>query len=182
MDEWQNQDESWNAPWFQNSFPQILAGDQYGNVYKVFDVEANDQDQVGPNVMGKPVNKPINFIIDTKFMNPYIGEGARCRLQYMDLYIDSTVVANPPNNGGAITVQYYVDDNLEMPIKTLTVTTSEVQNASRYVRVFLGATARVHLLRFTLSQSQITDPIQSVQPFVLQGVVLWTRKEGRLRH
>lgn len=187
-DEWRNQEnEVWNAPWFQNSFPQIVAGDQYGNVFTVFDTDANDVDLVGPNVGSPPlpVPQPINFIIDTKFLNPYIDKGLRCRLQYLDIYIDSTQIPDPtvipPENGGQITVELFVDDNVDTPVKTVTVTTSQDPNESKYVRVFLGAIARVHLIRFTLSDTQLADPVQSVQPFTIQGIVLWTRAEGRLR-
>ena len=52
---------------------------------------------------------------------------------------------------------------------------------SFYVRVVLGSIARLHQLTLTMSPDQLADPIQGKAGFQLLGIVLWTRKCGRLK-
>lgn len=161
---WDNQVYPWDAPWLQSQFPQILAGAQDGSVFILFDTTDNATDN----------GIPFGFAIDTKFLNPYIKDGCRVRVPYVDLYCDRT-------DGGEITVECYIDDNMETPVKTLIVSTDDNTNSAKYVRIFIGIIARVIRFRFTLSADQIADPVKGTAPFVIQGLVIWTRKEGRLK-
>lgn len=163
-DLWQNSSWPWNAPANQSNFPNVVAGNSTGQVYVVYDILQNGDDD-GTN---------FGFLIDTKFLNPYIEQGLRCRLQYMDIYCDSAA-------HGQITVQLFVDDNMDTPIKTVIVNTDLTTSNAKYVRVYLGAIARVHRIRMTLSDAQIADAEIGTAPFVIQGLVLWTRAEGRLK-
>lgn len=82
-------------------FPYTLGGDQTGKVYLMFEffnAPATDNDV------------KFNFNIFTKRFNPYITEGARCRLGYVDLYC----TAFP---GGEVTLNHYVDDQ-QSPVFT----------------------------------------------------------------
>lgn len=56
-----------------------------------------------------------------------------------------------------------------------------VQGDSKYYRIYLGATAHMHQLSFSLSDSQLNDPVKGVAQFEMQGLVTWTRAQGRIR-
>lgn len=170
QDQWNNHGEPWNSPGTQENFPQIVAGDESGYVYIVYDIIGNNSD-FNPD-SGEYVN--FGFVIDTKFLNPYIDKGLRCRLQYVDIYCDSTPF-------GRITCELYVDDNMATPVKTVEVSTELVGPNAKYVRVYLGAIARVHRIRLTLNADQIEDDDTGKSDFIIQGLVFWTRAEGRLK-
>ena len=249
--QWQSATFSWanaNFPWQgdeQSQFPLVVAGDtSNGNVYVVYDTTKDAQDN----------STNFGFNIFTKRFNPYIAEGKRAKLAFVDVYCST-------NPGGEITVNHYVDDQ-EVPVITKSVqlfsrgvnnitsitpglvttqivtqnphllatganvtlgaivgsigevlnnqtyvatvvnaTTITVlantlgkvyvtagyiyqglfqDNTATYVRVYLGAIARMHQLQFTLTTAQIADPIKGLAQFEMQGFVAWFRKEGRI--
>jgi hypothetical protein len=163
---WENSDFPWSGPWNQADFPQVVAADantSSGNVYIVYDIPFEDRDN-GTN---------YNFSIYTKRFNPYIKEGRRCKLGYVDIYCTGT-------ENGQVTVNHFIDDEDGFPILTRTVDTSTT-NEGRYVRVYLGAIARFHQLQITLSAAQLADAEQGTAQFEMQGLLLWTRPEGRLK-
>lgn len=85
-------------------FPYTLGGDLSGNVYLMFEFfEAPTTDN--------KVN--FNFSIFTKRFNPYIQQGLKCRLGYVDLYCTTMP-------GGEITVNHYTDDQ-QTPVFSRTV-------------------------------------------------------------
>lgn len=166
-DEWENMGTTmWSSPWQQADFPQVVAADastSSGNVYIVYDIPFEGQDN-GTN---------YGFNIVTKKFNPYIQQGHRCKLGYIDIYCTGT-------NEGEITLNHYIDDNNDTPVLTKKVTTA-TDNGARYVRVYLGAVGRFHQIQLTLTDAQIADPGSGVAQFEMQGMVLWTRKEGIIK-
>jgi hypothetical protein len=108
-DSWENYNSS-NDKWSnfgagQNeNFPYILGGDLQGNVYTMFEFFAAPTSDEGVN---------FNFNITTKRDNPYISQGLRAKLAYVDIYCTT-------NPGGEITLQHFVDDQLS-PIMTKAV-------------------------------------------------------------
>lgn len=52
---------------------------------------------------------------------------------------------------------------------------------AKYTRVFFGAIARMHQIVLTLSPAQIADTVQGTSQFEMQGLVIWTRPEGRIK-
>lgn len=90
-DIWSNFGSSQNL-----GFPEIIGGDNLGNVYTMF--------QFGQTI-NTDNNKLFGFDILTKRFNPYIEQGLKCRIGYVDVYC-STV------NAGEITFNHYVDDQL----------------------------------------------------------------------
>jgi hypothetical protein len=108
-DVWTNyndQNDTWsNFGSGQNiDFPYILGGDLNGNVYLMFEFFQIPTTDNGTN---------FNFSISTKRFNPYIQNGHKCRLGYVDLYCTTMP-------GGEITIYHYVDDQQD-PIFTRTV-------------------------------------------------------------
>lgn len=176
--QWQNATFTWsssNSPWQgpeQAQFPQVLAAEAdptSGNVYVVYETTNDAQDV---NSDGSLSN--FNFDIITKKFNPYLDQGHRCRLQYVDVYCSA-------NDGGVFTLNAYLDDEEDTPQITKIVQISETQRSAKYVRVFLGAIGRLIQLELTLSPSQLADPDSGQVQLEIQGLVIWTRKEGRIK-
>ncbi len=108
-DTWENyntQDDTWSSfgSGQNEDFPYVVGGDLNGNVYLMFEFFQQVTTDNGTN---------FKFSIFTKRMNPYIEQGLKCRLGYVDLYC--TALA-----GGEITVNHYVDDQ-SSPVITKTV-------------------------------------------------------------
>jgi len=94
LDTWQNFGAAQNA-----GFPYIVGGDGNGNVYQMFEFSQNPtQDAAGTASVTN-----FNYVIATSRFNPYLPQGQKCRLGYVDLYCSSAP-------GGEITVQHFVDD------------------------------------------------------------------------
>lgn len=55
------------------------------------------------------------------------------------------------------------------------------QGDAKYVRVYLGAIARMHQISLTLSDNQLADPVKGSAQFEMQGMVWWTKPTGRIR-
>lgn len=120
------------------------------------------------------VTTNFGFTILSKRFNPYIDQGMRCRLGYIDLYVTGT-------EDGQITLQHFVDDQTTVPVLTTVVRTRGTPSDTRYVRVYLGAIGRMHQIKLTLSTSQVFDQTYGRALFEMQGMVVWTRMEGRIR-
>lgn len=82
-------------------FPYILGGDLNGNVYLMFEFFQSPTTDNGIN---------FNFNITTKRFNPYIEQGLKCRLGYVDVYCTTLP-------GGEITLEHFVDDQ-QTPVLT----------------------------------------------------------------
>lgn len=105
-DSWENfstPDDTWsNFGSGQNEdFPYILGGDLNGNVYLMFEFFQAPTSDNGTN---------FNFNIFTKRDNPYIAQGLKAKLAYVDLYLTTLP-------GGEITLRHFIDDE-ENPVMT----------------------------------------------------------------
>lgn len=242
-------DDNWdNFGSAQNlGFPYLIGGDASGNVYQMFEFQQSAATDNGTT---------FNFSIYTKRFNPYIDQGLKCRLGYVDLYCTTAF-------GGEITVNHFVDDqespifsrkvslytrgvlniatittgvittittvsahnllsasNQEVTIANVVGTAGNVLNNqtiqatvtgvntftvpidtsalsytqggviwwpelnpgdAKYTRIYLGAIAHMHQLQFTLNSDQLADPVKGAAGFEMQGLVLWTRAQGRIR-
>jgi hypothetical protein len=58
-------------------FPNILGGDDQGNIYTMFAFQNSDVDDADTN---------FGFSVYTKRMNPYMANGKKCRVGYVDIY------------------------------------------------------------------------------------------------
>jgi hypothetical protein len=108
-DTWENyntSDDTWSAFGTGENidFPYTLGGDINGNTYLMFEFFQAPTTDNGTN---------FNFSIFTKRFNPYIEQGQKCRLGYVDLYCTTMP-------GGEITLNHYVDDQ-QSPVFTRTV-------------------------------------------------------------
>ena len=101
--------------------------------------------------------------------------------------LDSTTIgphtANTGNvrNRAEITLEHYINDNDTTPAITRTVPISLQGQESRYTRVFVGNSGNFHQIRLKLSDSQLADNIKGRSGFELQGMVIWTKPDSRIR-
>jgi hypothetical protein len=156
-------DDYWQAPFLQDNFPLIVGGKDNGDVMLCYSLTNSATDN----------GTQFGFKIQTKQFNPYIKDGHRCRLAYVDIYTTSSA-------HGQITVEHFIDDRDDTPDIVRTVDISTTENG-KYTRVFIGSNARFHTLVITMTPEQVADPLIGVAGFEMQGIVLWTRREGRLQ-
>lgn len=228
------------------AFPTILGGDSSGNIYEMFEFQQSPDTDNEIN---------LGFSITTKRFNPYITEGLKCRVGYVDIYcttevgceitfshfvddqltpvVQRTVVLNkrlvvnvlniipgyptviqlsglsllqpgqlitivnavgtiaPIINNQVLPVTIIDDTSFSVDLDTTDFTysgganilTGLAPNSGQlsYVRVYLGAIAHMHQFQLSLNQSQISDPVIGSAQFELQGMLLWTRRAGRIR-
>lgn len=172
--------QTWTSPWVgdtstwetaleQNNTLIIVAGDIQGNVWNIMNQDYSTDNGV-----------PYNFTITTNIFNRYFEKGKRCKLAYYDLYMTMT-------SAGEITVEHYINDDPSDPwlIKTVytndrALTVSPVKTV-KYIRVFLGQIGRNHQITLTLTPEQLADPLIGISNFELQGIIMHTREEGRIK-
>jgi hypothetical protein len=107
-DKWQLFGSSQNI-----GFPNIIAGDDMGNIYTMFSFQNSDVDDNNTN---------FGFSIFTKRINPYIQQGKKCRIGYVDVYCTT-------ENGGEFTFNHYIDDQ-QVPTFTRTVQMGQRSNVN----------------------------------------------------
>lgn len=120
-----------------------------------------------------PLNSLFGFDLRTKSFNPYIAQGKECRLQYVDVYVTGTSV-------GEATLEHYINADDSNPVETITFSTA-IAGDAKYTRLFLGEAAQFHMLRLRLSDTQLEDDAIAGSLFELQGMVIWTRPESRIK-
>lgn len=166
---WSGDNATWNTPLEQNNTPIIVAGDLKSQVWQLMNQDYSTDNGVN-----------YNFTVTTNIFNPYFQKGKRCKLAYYDLYITNT-------DYGQITLENYINDDPSDPwlIKTVdtndrALSTNPVKTV-KYIRVFLGQIARNHQVTLTLTDEQLADPLIGTSDFELQGIIMHTREEGRIK-
>lgn len=166
---WEGDTTTWDTPLEQNNTTIVVAGDMKGQIWQMMNEDFSTDNGV-----------PYNFTITTNILNPYFKDGTRCKLAFYDLYLTNTA-------NGQVTLTNYIDDNPSNPILIKTVNTNDSAisptptNTVTYKRVFLGQIARNHQIKITLSVDQLADSLISTSDFELQGIILHTRQEGRIK-
>lgn len=135
-----------------------------------------------------------NISILTKKFNPYIEEAVQSRINYMDLYLDTTV-------GGSITVNLYINEDNSTPINgsenydanlssnivnTFPESTYEkspdttLVNAKLWKRIYFTDISQLYQIEITLNPGQMIDEVVRESDIVLHGIVMYFSKAGRL--
>jgi hypothetical protein len=170
---WNGDNATWDMGVEQTGTLIIVAGDVKSQVWQIMN------DDYTADVAGE-IATPYNFTITSNWINPYFQSGKRCKLAYYDLYITTT-------DNGQITLENYSDDDDSDPwlVKTVytndqALTTNPVKQV-KYIRVFLGMIARNHQIKMTLTPTQLNNNLIGKSDFEMQGVIFWTREEGRIK-
>lgn len=166
---WDGDTSTWDTPLDQTNSIITVAGDQQGNVWQIMNNDRSTDNGTA-----------YNFTITTNWINPYFKKGKRCKLAYYDLYITST-------GKGQVTVQNTTDDDEGNIWLSKSVQTNPFQSQANtgnqvlYSRVFLGMIARNHQITITLTPDQLINSDIASSPFELQGIIMHTREEGRIK-
>lgn len=147
-DSWQLLGTSQNV-----GFPNILGGDDQGNIYTMFAFQNSDVDDADTN---------FGFSVYTKRMNPYMANGKKCRVGYVDIYCTT-------QTGGEITFNHYIEDQTS-PIFSRKVelcfrSTVSISNITMGSVTTLIQTATPHKLT-NQQQVTITDVVGSIAPVI----------------
>jgi hypothetical protein len=167
---WNGDNSTWTSGIEQQGSLIIVAGDVKSQVWQIMnDAYSNDN---GVN---------FDFSITTGWINPYFKDGKRCKLAYYDLYLTTT-------DNGEITLENFSDDNDSDPwlVKKVytndqALTTNPVKQV-KYIRIFLGMTARNHQIKLTMTDNQVNNSLIGSSDFELQGILFHTRQEGRIKN
>lgn len=156
-----------------------------GNIYKISVVDDNNILLLGATSSGSYIGGGIitvlnNVTITTKLFNPYIQEGQRARLGYVDFYFDRT-------EAGEVNVSLFVDDNPNVPVQSFVVRTrpedgKPFQNNQQKIwhRMYTMNEAQEFQLQITLNDIQMQSSQINSSDIVLQGLILWFTRSGRL--
>lgn len=165
---WVGDSSTWSSPLSQQNALLIVAGAADSRIWSIMDEDVSTDN--GAN---------YNIVITTNLINPYFAVGKRCKLAFYDLYLQTT-------GKGQITLENFTDNSDSEPwlVKTVNTNNNSIdQNPSRdtkYIRVFLGMSARQHQIRITMTPAQLSDVDIGGSDFELQGVIFHTRIQGRI--
>lgn len=127
-----------------------------------------------------------NISILTKKFNPFISEGAQCRLGYVDFYVDKTT-------NGQVTVDLYINEDSSVPINytndilstypestySISPDTSLV-NAKLWKRLYFEDISQLFQFKIYMDDQQMVVDNIIESDFALHGLILWFSKSGRL--
>jgi len=132
-----------------------------------------------------------NFDITTKSINPYFPTGRSMRLGYVDLYIDNEYL-DSNGNSPAITVNLYLDDNLEKVLDSRILNLNDPIypiNSKFWTRVYFESQGEFLSIELTYSYDtstastpagQMWSTSNTIAEVVVHGMILWMKPTGRL--
>jgi hypothetical protein len=155
-DAWDDLEISWDDNTRQAGYPVTLGGDSSGYIWKI-NYGSNDNAAA------------IDFDVLSGRWNPYLKDGYKARLGWIDFYVDY-------DPGISITVDFYCSvDRKEGVVVTQTVTFGEVgDTADRvWVRADCGAIGDFHRLRIRNNAASQTVRIHAMK--------IWFKPAGKSR-
>lgn len=164
--EWQTENSFWASGGLGDGFPEIVAGDQFSNVFRLLpEITADD-------------GEGFNFNILTKKFNPWIDKGLQSKAVYMYLLISGT------GEEGEITIQHFIDEaQTPTPIASYTVSTATNGQQKVWRRIALsGATSQYHQFLFTLTDEQLANQNISTVDVEIYKIILEMAPSGRLNY
>lgn len=142
---WEDIDWSWDNRNFQAGFPTNLGGGHNGKIYKLKQTNADD----GAN---------IEFDLLSGDWNPFLEQGKKCRLGWVDVLVD-----RDPDS--TVSFQFYAD-HLSDPVVTQEVTLDDGSNEDHiWVRVFANAEGETVRLRMYQDASGCGVTIHALVPY-----------------
>jgi hypothetical protein len=170
---WESTNVAWNNAINVQGDPLIVAGNKDGDVVVVFEDDSNDDWSFASQGQ---VN--FNFDVRTARFNPYIAQGQRARLAYVDIYCTAI-------DAGQISLDLFINDNTDNPVATKLVNMGNsalATSSAYYTRVFLGVTAYMHQIRLYLSPAQLANTVTGKAKVEIQGILAWTAPAGRIKN
>lgn len=179
FDTWEDADYSWDTFYEAKDALIDLAGDRNGVIYTLGNINTK--------TLPDGTRTPVLFDVISKNFNPFIEAGELCRLGYLDLFVSA-------NDTTKLRIQFFNDDTLyqlpdgspagEYQETTLTFLSTDGMSPSTaqkkvWKRVYVGAVARAHTIRFYQDASDF-DTVTQNQPVRIHAMVLWMKPAGRI--
>lgn len=142
---WDEMEQIWDDDTTQAGFPIVLAGASTGGeIFKLNDTGADN-------------GESISFLALSKRLNPYIDEGFRARLGWVDFLLTSD-----PNT--TLDVTLFLDEDLTS-YKTETITFTAAAGTKVWKRVYSGATSEFHSIELSNDAIGETPLIHAIIPY-----------------
>ena len=136
---WADANFLWASQFDQEESPVVVGGNQFGQVW--FLDEVNTDNGAG-----------FQFSVLTKKFNPFAQKGMQCKVHYLHLLVGGT-------SQGQITLNHFIDEQLNVPTESLTVPTSTSGQSKKWIRVPISGTAQYHQFQLTFSTgAPLYDP------------------------
>jgi len=116
-----------------------------------------------------------NFNVLTKTFNPFISNGDQVRLQWVDLYLETSPLME-------FTMNVYLDENDNTPVQFDFVAPTSPTLAKVWERMYVSAIGQFCQLEFTFDNEQMVDEAVSDGDVVIHAMMLWMSDAGRLTY
>ena len=145
-DAWEDIDWSWDEKSLQSGYPTTLMGSQDGKIYTLNDGGADD-------------GSAIEFQAISSRWNPYIEEGRKARLGWIEFLIDK-------DSGASFDVKFYLNSE-SSPYQTEEVACTETGTSRDKVwkRVECGAVGDFHRIEITNNATSNRPRIHAIVPY-----------------
>lgn len=142
---WDQTEQIWNANTGQAGFPVTLGGSDGGVLFKLNDTSADN-------------GASFEFSATTKKLNPYIDNGFKARLGWVDFLVDTDAAVT-------LDIALFIDEN-PAAYKTDTLTFSG-DGGKVWLRVYSGAIGEFHQIKLSKDASGQTPMIHAIVPYFL---------------
>lgn len=168
---WADANFLWANQFDQEESPIVVGGNQFGQVWFIDNVNTD-------NLQG------FQFSVLTKKFNPFAQQGMQCKVHYLHLLVGGT-------DQGQITLNHFIDEQLNVPTQTLTVPTSTSGQSKKWVRIPISGTAQYHQFQLTFStgaplydpaDNQLATPGQNDAKVEIYQMMLECSPAGRLNY
>jgi hypothetical protein len=184
VDTWGNNFDKWGVAYYAwggffegaNEL-EDLGGDRNGVIYRLG--EGNLQTDEAGNFV------PISFDVLSKNFNPFIADGQKCVLGYVDLLVS----ASPTTT---LRLQFFASDTLELDTDGLPLASSAYQETALtffttdamssapqtkvWKRVYVGVVAKAHAIRFYQNDADLE--LEPSQPVRIHNMTLYMKPAG----
>lgn len=160
---WEDASWTWGTSFADVDKNILVVGADSGRIFEISNIFSQQVDDTGAVAS-------FGFDFSTKRYNAALDMGMRCRIPYIDLYLDGSSLLE-------FTVSVYTDDNSNDPVVTQTVQATSLNDNVQ--RVYVNAWGRDIQFEIYLSPSQIQGT-PGMANFGLQGIIVWTQSAGRL--
>ncbi|MHC4891352.1 MAG: hypothetical protein ACYTEO_18010 [Planctomycetota bacterium] len=144
---WDNYTDPWNLFSAQAGFPTTLMGSQDGKVYQI-------------NTTGADSGSDIEFSAEGGQWNPFVKQGRKARLAYIDFLVDVDATATFDVNG------FVNNDADSFQTKTVTCTAVNGSEEMAWHRVYQKAIASFHRIQITNNASSNRPRIHAIIPYM----------------
>jgi hypothetical protein len=157
--------QNWLSYFSQKGAKIPIFGTRDGEIMEIFPFFSTDNET------------KTGFEFLTKDFNPFVKQGQRATLGYVDFYFDRPSSPGDYDPDYLLNIDFFIDEQ-ETP--SLTVTLNPSEDDWQQKRVFVNMNAQFHRFKVYLTPDQIANSTVTTKGFVLNGYILWFAPGGRL--